>query len=183
MNTASDIIIDTGQWICVRWDCFGGYYYVGPFANADQTSDWADENQGGDICWELRRLDPNVPLEVRAPGAMPELQPDPEPPDQWTQRQSDVGDFYLLMIYSDPLHLVGPFDAHRHAYSWAVAYQSRTDDEGWQVLWLDDPAAPARLLSPAEGVEEAARRDAEWRREWLAAGGRNFWSEDRAMQA
>ena len=30
---------------------------------------------------------------------MPELEPDPEEPDHWTERQSDVGDFYLLMIY------------------------------------------------------------------------------------
>ena len=78
--------------------------------------------------------------------------------------RADVGGFYLLMIYSDPLHLVGPFPDHRHAFSWAVAYQARTDDEGWQVLWLEDPTAPVPLLSPAEGVAEAARRDEAWRR-------------------
>jgi hypothetical protein len=71
------------------------------------------------------------------------------------------------MIYSDPIHLVGPFPDHRHAYSWAVAYQARTDDNGWQVLWLSDSSAPARLLTPAEGVAEAARSDAEWRRELI----------------
>jgi hypothetical protein len=170
MNIATDTITDNKQWVCLRWKPFGGYYYVGPFADAHEAADWADENQGIDICWEVRHLDPNVALEVRAPGEMPELEPDPEEPDQWTERQSDVGDFYLLMIYSDPIHLVGPFHDHRHAYSWAVAYQARTDDEGWQVLWLDDPAAPARLLTPTEGVEEALRRDAEWRREchWTA---------------
>ena len=165
MNTATDTMIDTRQWVCVRWDIFGGYYYVGPFADAHEAADWAVENEGTDICWQTEHLDPNVALEVRAPGEMPELEPDPEEPDQWTERQSDVGDFYLLMIGSDPLHLVGPFPDHRHAYSWAVAYQARTDDEGWQVLWLNDPAAPARLLTPAEGVEEAARSDAEWRRQ------------------
>ena len=104
-------------------------------------------------------------LEIRAPGDMPELQPHPEYSDRWTERQADVGDFYLLMIYSDPLHLVGPFPDHRHAFSWAVAYQARTADEGWQILWLEDPTAPVPLLSPVEGVVETARRDEAWRRE------------------
>jgi hypothetical protein len=98
---------------------------------------------------------------------MPELESDPEP-DRWVERQANVGDFYLLMIGSDPLHLVGPFTDHNHAYSWGVAYQARTDDEGWQVLWLNDPTTPAELLTPAEGVAEAASSDEEWRREVAA---------------
>jgi hypothetical protein len=172
MNTATDTMIDTKPWVCVRWDIFGGYYYVGPFAAAHEAGDWAVKNEGTDICWQTEHLDPNVALEVRTPGEMPELEPDPAEPDRWTERQADLGDFYLLMIGSDPLHLVGPFPDHRHAYSWAVAYQARTDDEGWQVLWLNDPAAPARLLTPAEGAEEAARSDAEWRRQchWTVEG-------------
>jgi hypothetical protein len=165
MNTTTDTMLDTKLWVCVRWNMFGGYYCVGPFADAHKAADWGAKNQGTDVCWQVEHLDPNVALEVRAPGEMPELEPDPEEPDQWTERQSDVGDFYLLMIGSDPLHLVGPFHDHRRAYSWAVAYQARTDDEGWQVLWLNDRATPARLLTPAEGVEEAARSDAEWRRQ------------------
>jgi hypothetical protein len=165
MNAATDTMIDTRQWVCVRWNIFGGHYYVGPFASASKAADWGDENQGTDICWQAENLDPHVALEVRAPGEMPALEPDPEEPDQWTERQSDDPDaaFFLMMIYSNPLHLVGPFPDHRHAYSWAVAYQARTDDEGWQVLWLNDPALPVRLLTPAEGKAEAARSDAEWR--------------------
>jgi hypothetical protein len=170
MNPAIDIMIDTRQWVCVRWSIVGGHCYVGPFADADEAANWGAENQGTDGFWQVERLDPNVALEVPAPGEIPELEPNQEEPDQWTERQNDVGDFYLLMIDSDPLHLIGPFPAHRHAYSWAVAYEARTDDYGWQVLWLDNPAAPARLLTPAEGVEEAARSDAEWRRQcdWTA---------------
>jgi hypothetical protein len=165
-------MIDTKQWVCIRWDMIKGHYFVGPFADAHEAEDWAVENQGTDIRWQIKHLDPNVALDVRAPGEMPELEPDPKEPDQWTERQSDGphAAFFLLMIYSDPLHLVGPFPDHRHAYFWAVAYQARTDDEGLEVLWLNDPAVPARLLTPAEGVAEGARSDAEWRREAAAMG-------------
>jgi hypothetical protein len=44
----------------------------------------------------------------------------------------------------------------------------RTDDEGWQVVWLNDPTVPAELLTPAEGVAEATKSDEEWRREAAA---------------
>jgi hypothetical protein len=165
MNIVTDTTIDTSQWVCLRWDIFEGYYYVGPFAAAHEAGEWGVKNEDTNICWQTKHLDPNVAPEVRAPGEMPQLEPDSAEPDRWAERQADVGDFYLLMIESDPLYLVGPFPDHRHAYFWAVAYQERTDDVGWQVLWLNDPAAPARLLTPAEGVEEAARSDAEWRRQ------------------
>lgn len=166
----TDTITDNKQWVCLRWNISDGHYYVGPFADFHEAAEWGAENQGTDVCWQAACLDPNVALKVRAPGDMPELEPDPEYPDRWTERQADIGDFYLLMINSDPLHLVGPFSDHRHAFSWAVAYQARTDDEGWQVLWLEDPTAPAPLLSPADGVVKAARSDEEWRRERWAAG-------------
>ena len=38
------------------------------------------------------------------------------------------------------------------------------------MVWLDDPTAPADLLTPAEGVAEATRSDEKWRREREAAG-------------
>jgi hypothetical protein len=161
------------QHVVLRWNIFEGHYFVGPFGTAVEAATWAEDNQGTDICWTVELLDPAAPLEVRPPGDMPELEPDPEKPDRWVERQTNVGDFYLLMISSDPLHLVGPFPSHRHAYSWAVAYQARTDDEGWQVVWLDDPTAPAELLTPAEGVAEAARSDEEWRRKQEAAATSN----------
>lgn len=163
MNYASDTITATKRWVCIRWACFGGYYFVGPFADAHEAADWGDENQGTNVCWHAAYLDPNVALEVRAPGAMPELAPDPEAPDKWTERLDCSGDFYLLMTASDPLHLVGPFSEHRHAFSWAVSYQARTDDEEWWVLWLDDAAAPPPLLTRAEDVEEVALSDLEFR--------------------
>jgi hypothetical protein len=89
--------------------------------------------------------------------------PDPEEEDQWIEPQSRGPNaaFFLLMLYSDPLHLVGPFLDHRHAYFWGVAYEARTDDLGWQLVWLNEPAAPPRLLTPAEGEAEAARSEAE----------------------
>jgi hypothetical protein len=97
MNTATDIMTDTAQWVCVRWDIFGGYYYVGPFAAAHEAGDWAVKNEGTNICWQTERLDPNVALEVRSPGEMPDLEPDPAEPDRWVERQAEDGDFYLLM--------------------------------------------------------------------------------------
>jgi hypothetical protein len=165
-------MIGTKQWVCIRWDMIKGHYFVGPFADAHEAEDWADENQGLDIRWQIKQLDPNVALEVRAPGDIPELEPDPEEPDQWTERQSDSPEagFFLLMLHCDPVHMVGPFPDHRHAHYWAVAHQAWTDDEGCEVLWLNDPALPARLLTPAEGVAEAARSDAESRREIAAMG-------------
>src|SRR5262249_7278098 len=68
--------------------------------------------------------------------------------DRWTERQSDSGDFYLLLIYREPLHLVGPFPDHRHACSWGVDYEARSDDEGWVVVWLDDAGAVPQLVPP-----------------------------------
>jgi hypothetical protein len=159
----TDIITDTKQWVCLRWDLFEGHYYVGPFANFHEAAEWGSDNEGTDACWQVERLDPNVALEIRAPGDMPQLKP--EYPDGWIERQGDVGDFYLLMTQSDPLHLVGPFPDHRHAFSWGDANEARTDDQGWQVIWLDDPTAPAPLLSLADGVVEAVRSEEAWRRE------------------
>ena len=157
-------IISELRHVVLRWNISEGHYFVGPFASAAEAATWAEDNQGTDVCWTVELLDPAAPLEVSPPGDMPELQPALEEPDGWVERQSNVGDFYLLMINSVPIHLVGPFPDHRHAYSWAVAYEARTDDEGWQVVWLDDPTAPTELLTPAEGVAEAARSDEEWRR-------------------
>jgi hypothetical protein len=110
---------------------------------------------------------------VRAPGELPELQPkqlhedwlpmleemrdERELPDWigngplpggWVECQSSAGGFYLLMVESEPLYLVGPFVDHQHAYSWAVDYESKQDDIGWQVVWLDDAGRPAVLRAP-----------------------------------
>lgn len=71
MNIATDTTIDTRRWVCVRWDLFGGYYYVGPFAEAHEAADWATENEGTDISWQTEHLDPNIALEVCAPGKLP----------------------------------------------------------------------------------------------------------------
>jgi hypothetical protein len=157
------------QHVVLRWNIVKGHYFVGPFATAAEAATWAEEHQGTDICWTIELLDPAAPLKVRPPGVMPELEPDPEKPDRWVERQAAIGDFYLLMVNNDPLHFVGPFPDHRHAYSWGVAYGARTDDDGWQVVW-EDPTAPTKLLTPAEGVAEAARSDAEFRRKLEAAG-------------
>ena len=167
----------TNEWVAVRWNIYLGLYYVGPFQDADTAAAWADDNQGLDVNWQVEHLDPTVSLVVRAPGAMPPLQPDPEPDpatgkwlreilhgdglpawlgnsddyspyDHWAERQSSSGKFYLLMVGSDLLHLVGPFPDHRHAYSWGVDYMARTDDEGWQVVWLDDPGRAPVLRQP-----------------------------------
>jgi hypothetical protein len=106
-----------------------GFYYVGPFANGHDAAEWGVENQGIDICWQPVLLDPAVPLELRAPGDMPELEPDPEEPDRWIEPPDGDGAFYLLLeMTSDGTYLVGPFPDHRHTYSWAMAYQARTDD-------------------------------------------------------
>jgi hypothetical protein len=159
----TDTMTTTKQWVSLRWDCFAGFYYVGPFASADAAQAWAVEHEGLNIRWQSAHLDPHVALPVRPPGDVLLLQPSPTAPDHWTERPADVGDFFLLMILSDPLHLVGPFHDHRSAFSWAIANQERTDDEGWQVVWLDDPTTPARLLTPDDGVEQIALEDAEWR--------------------
>jgi hypothetical protein len=163
------------EWVVVRWNTNFGFHYVGPFRNAAAAADWADPSL--DPNWQVGHLDPAVSLVVRDPGPMPPLQPDPEPDpdlgewlrkvldydalptwlgdpadysphDHWTERQSARGNFYLLMIDNEPLHLVGPFADHRHAYSWAVDYQARTEDEGWQVIWLDDAGRAPVLRRP-----------------------------------
>jgi len=41
--------------------------------------------------------------------------------------------------------------AHRDAWAWGQDYLRRTNDELWQVVWLDNPAARPRLLTPAQG--------------------------------
>ena len=112
------------QHVVLRWNICEGHHFVGPFATVADVATWAKDNKGTDVCWTVELLDPAAPLEVRPPGDMPELEPDPEEPDQWVERQTNVGDFYLLMMNSGPLQLVGPFPDHRHAYSWAVAYQA-----------------------------------------------------------
>ena len=47
------MVTDNNQWVCLRWDLFGGYYYVGPFADSHEAAEWGDENQGTDLCWEV----------------------------------------------------------------------------------------------------------------------------------
>ena len=170
-------MMGTNEWVVVRWNIYFGIYYVGPFRDADTAAAWAEDNQGADLNWQVEHLDPTVSLVVSAPGAMPLLQPDPRPDpdtakwlrevlhgdglpvwlgnsddyspyDHWAARQSSSGKFYLLMVGSDPMRLVGPFPDHRHAYSWGVDYMARTDDEGWQVVWLDDPGRAPVLRQP-----------------------------------
>jgi hypothetical protein len=148
--------------LVLRWDALEGFYFVGPFASEAEATTWVEDNVGTDSCWMVGLLDPAAPLEVRPPGEMPELEPDPKLPFQWIERPANVGDFYLLMVGSDPLHLVGPFPEDRQACSWAVANEARNDYDGWQLVWLDDPTAPAKLLTPTEGAAEAARREEEW---------------------
>jgi hypothetical protein len=67
MNTATDTMIDTKQRVCVRWDIYRGYYYVGPFAAPDEAGDWAVKNQRA-LWWQTEQFDPNIALEVRAPA-------------------------------------------------------------------------------------------------------------------
>ena len=82
---------------------------------------------------------------------MPELQPHPEPPTR----------FAIRSIWSGHSLTTGTLIA-------GDSRMRRTDDEGWQVVWLNDPTVPAELLTPAEGVAEATKSDEEWRREAAA---------------
>jgi hypothetical protein len=176
-DSASAYVHHTREWLVLWWSIEFGYYYVGPFQDAPAAGAWADENQGTDVRWQVVLADPALSLPVRDPGPMPPLQPDPEPDpdtarmlndalgyeplpawlgnsddytsyDHWAERQGPTGDFYLLMVCADPLHLVGPFPDHRHAYSWGMDYMARTDDEHWWVVWLDDPGRAPVLRRP-----------------------------------
>jgi hypothetical protein len=152
------------QFVVLRWDIFEGFYFVGPFPTVDAAADWGAENEGTNIYWQVERLDPTVPLAIKPPGAIPELAPedDDDREPRWADRPDDPGDFFLLMITND-LHLIGPFVHHRDAYAWAREFERRTDDEGWQVVWLTDASATPRLLTPEEGEIEIDRSDATWR--------------------
>jgi hypothetical protein len=155
----SDII--TGlQLVVLPWNIFEGYHFVGPFAAADEAETWIDDYHGDDPFWAVKLLDPAAPLEVRAPGNMPKLGPNPEELPWWAaERQADVGDFYLLMVDSDPPYLVGPFREHWHASVWLDNNPALSNyGPGLHGVWLADPAARAELYSPAEGVGKAPKR-------------------------
>jgi hypothetical protein len=145
----------------VCWGIEKGLYLVGPFETSDLAYAWAVENQGTDVLWQVGHIDPTRPLPVKSPGTIPELAPDPHAPEpRWCPPQSGTGAFHLLMV--EVPYFVGPFGSHCDAYAWGQAYQQRTDDENWWVVWLDDPTARPRLLTPEQGVTEAERSDAAW---------------------
>jgi hypothetical protein len=138
------------EWVVLRWSVWD-LDYVGPFADGEAAAAWAIEYETADLNWHTQRVDPTVPLQVRDPGPMPPLL-EPGPYDgPWLERQGDVGDFFVMMTGSEPLHLVGPFPDHQHAYSWGLAQEQRGDgDDGWQVVWLEDTDRVPVLRSPAD---------------------------------
>jgi hypothetical protein len=46
------------NWVVLRWNIDFGFYYIGPFQNADIAADWAEKNDGCDVNWVVAHLDP-----------------------------------------------------------------------------------------------------------------------------
>jgi hypothetical protein len=148
-----ETVCRTKKWVVLRWDTWG-FHYVGPFSDGETALAWAIEYEVTDLNWHTQLLDPTASIAVRDPGPMPPLlEPGPYDNPDWLERQGPVGDFYVLMVASEPLHLVGPFPDHQHAYSWGMA---RPNDEDWQLIWLNDPSALPDLLRPSEAYRQSA---------------------------
>ena len=160
--TTTDTIADTKlQFVVMLWELVDGASYVGPFPDVATANAWGvfyEDVLTGSPCWHTEFVDPAVPLEIRVPDAVA-LEPDPDPwLDQWEAPQSDTpgAAYYLLMTDSDPVHLVGPFDDHRTAFAWGKHNEeTRTRDWGWQIVWMENPAAPVPLLSREQAEENA----------------------------
>lgn len=137
--------------VVMRWDMFEGYHYVGPFGSVPEANEWAIEHDG-DPCWHTELVNPEAPLEVRAPDGVAELADDGQDPDGFADPVSDTDGaaFHVLMTDLDPVHLVGPFADHRTACLWGWMNEARGGSLGWQVVWLEDPAARPLTISPAE---------------------------------
>jgi hypothetical protein len=129
----------------------GGYHYVGPFSSVSEANNWGTEHEGDHgFEWHTALIDPAVPLEVRAPDGVADLpaNDDGMADDKFQDPFSDTpgAAFHMLMTSGEPLHLVGPFEDQRTASLWGLMNERRGGDIGWQVLWLEDPTAPVRLV-------------------------------------
>ena len=128
----------------MRWDAFGdGYHYVGPFGSVSDANEWAIEHDF-DPCWHTEQVNPEVPLEVRAPDGVADLVDDGRDPDRFADPVSDTegAAFHLLMTDADPVHLVGPFTDHRTAFLWGLTNERRGGSWGcrsfgWKTLQRD----------------------------------------------
>jgi hypothetical protein len=144
--------IQTTQPVVMLWDFHTGYRYVGPFATVAEANDWGCdyEDRAGSPCWHSELVDPDVPLEIRAPDDVA-VEPSQDPClERWAAPPSNTPSaaFFLLMTDSEPLHLVGPFADPRAAFAYGKFNEEvRKRDFGWQIVWLEHPNAVARLLS------------------------------------
>jgi hypothetical protein len=163
MNTSNTIAHTKLQYVVLLWDLRVGFRYVGPFADVDAANAWgiSYEELTESPCWHSELVDPTAPLEIHTPDAVA-LDPDPDPwIDQWEGPLSDTpgAAFHLLMTDSEPLHLVGPFADERTAFAWGKYNEkTRARDFGWQIVWLENPAAPVQLVTPKQAKELAANR-------------------------
>jgi len=171
LGLKSNIIADTvdlRQHFVLRYETCDGFYLVGPFESANAAGDWGVENEGLSPSWLVVHIDPNSSLPVEPPGEIPEYEPDPrlynpdfDDPRRWRPPQGAIGAFYLFL--SEVPCLVGPFTCERDTHACGKAYEQRYPD--WFLVWVDDPTARPKVLTPEQGVIEAERRDAAEMRE------------------
>jgi hypothetical protein len=152
----TDDTITTIVPVVMRWDFFEGYHYVGPFGSVPEANEWGIQNEDvHDLNWHTELVDPAAPLEVRAPDGVADLVNGSNDCGEFQDPVSNTeGAAFHLLMPSDPLHFVGPFEDHRTAYLWGWMNEGRDGDPGWQVVWLEEPTTPVPLVSP-KGATQA----------------------------
>jgi hypothetical protein len=105
----------------------------------------------GTPSWSIRRCR----WKCEHPTAFADLVDDDDDPDGFVDPVSETegAAFHLLMTDACPVHLVGPFTDHRTAYLWGRMNERCGGALGWQVVWLEAPAAPPLMIPPAAAEE------------------------------
>ena len=95
---------------------------MGPFGSVPEANEWGAQNEDFDgPNWHTEVVDPAAPLEVRAPDNVAALVDDLAGRAEFRGRLSYAeGAAFHLLMPSDPLHLVGPFEDDRTAFSGVV---------------------------------------------------------------
>jgi hypothetical protein len=41
------------KWVVLRWSIREGFYFVGPFPDAESAGKWGSDNEDMDPCWQV----------------------------------------------------------------------------------------------------------------------------------